>query len=202
MEVPDRFGVGMRKIFKLIILLIVLMQAACTLNTPRKQYHGESRAPSDLAVITGDCDPVCESLVRKRLDIANNFDISISTPMLQEIDGKPGESTLGNDCGGDNSRGVYNNLLIGGLQVELLPGEHEMLVYVDNCKVRYALKHSFKAHLVVGHTYALIQVSKVKSGLFTNEYIVRWFPVLMDVTSGTFLYNGDGLHWLKASQYE
>ena len=153
-------------------------------------------------MITSKCSKKCNIKIKKEFQLEEKKDIDFSTPIIQLVDGKYGQAFISNDCGGDHTINVHNDMIFGSIDLELLPGEHAFHLHIDNCNIRDSYNHPITLKLEAGHKYSFVQISKTKGNTYDRSYRVIWSPVILDITDNKIIYPSESIKWYNASETE
>lgn len=125
-----------------------------------------------------NCDGSCEDQVEMQLGFDDRY--QINKGLLLEVDGKRGDWEVRHGK-------AFNSSMHGGLNVEVMHGEHELVIDPNSYFLYFSKPERFKVELIGGHTYS---VGRVRIELMKNQSY-RWFPIVYDVTSKEVIYAND-----------
>ena len=145
---------------------------ACASMSPTLLYEGPKKPADQIAVLTSSEAPATAALLKAAF--GNTPGVRAST--LHMVDGKPGPNSYG------PYSQVYNSTWDWSLRVQILPGQHSLVVMPNHHRDLSTPKVQVDFTAVAGHEYLVTQI------LETSGLSYRWYAVLVDQTANTLLY--------------
>jgi hypothetical protein len=160
----------MKRLFCLAAVALVL--TGCNVASVQRMYEGAPRAPAQVALIVTQMTPSTAKLLKGAFGSTPH----LRAASLHAVDGREGTTTFG------GYKNIYNNDWDWSLKVEVLPGQHALVVMPNHYMDESRPKASFEFTAKPGHQYFLGQIME------TQGLSYEWTPVLVDQTDNVLVY--------------
>ncbi len=153
-------------------------------STPSKiQLFGDAllEDPNN-SVLTSECDSACNKLLKSQFVFFTPLlNPGVGSAILNEIDGKPGNTTTSClDCR-NTARNIYNESGNYGFEIRLSSGRHELKLSKDDYRSSFSENIPIILITKQAHRYFIGNISR---SVNSSE----WSPVIVDTTDMKIIY--------------
>jgi hypothetical protein len=165
------------------VLLLSLFLLGCSSTPSKIQLFGDAllEDPNN-SVLTSECDSACNKLLKSQFVFFTPLlNPGVGSAILNEIDGKPGNTTTSClDCR-NTARNIYNESGNYGFEIRLSSGRHELKLSKDDYRSSFSENIPIILITKQAHRYFIGNISR---SVNSSE----WSPVIVDTTDMKIIF--------------
>ncbi len=174
---------------KIIATFLIFLFSSCA--TQLVKEVDLSNNLSGKAVLSTECNATCEAVIATSFTYGKRyFNSGIGPALVYEVNETKGSQTFRcPDCVGKVIN-AFNDSSSGTYKITVPAGETNLVVSIDDFRVRNPSKYKIAFQAVVGRTYAVLQIQKNPLG---NEG--DWIPIIIDTVENRVIFPFDNKRW-------